>query len=483
MSSDFVFVDIEPDSDQPIVDGISFSRLSKEWNAVKIDFKDPDNQIHDSSINFWDKLLTIYHELEQIDKTSALSFSQNCITDIHNMLLDSQYKRSKGLLFSFFISFMKIKKCTFLDIDKDCAISILNSLFLCYKDIQPIFLNDFLDVFKADEIEDKDGNYPFLLFLIKSYPNDDLIAENSRTIIKQIIIQNKPILNYFLGVLLNSFVDLFCFFSDISPTILDDSHPSKLCKYIDTIFCQIENDIENQSELLDNYSSKLTEKLLENLKKSPSLIQFETIRFFFTSIHHTKTISTLIQYIIRSDSVFSQNIESWFTKWTVKTLNLFSTMLDIRSSALQTAFFYLDDLDHNASIFDFPDYPTNFITKPERKLHTMLSVDDLAIYQTINNQLPNPLNHVISVFQLISSVFSMFWDLPLQTNELLITVIEKIAGCGNEYTNAYCFTPGKGIYAQTQILIFEAKEPDKELKNLMANFILTMKGILRGLDI
>ena len=176
MSSDFVFIDKDPISDQPIIDGISLNRLCKEWNAVKVDIKEPENQIKDSSISVWDKLLTIYDELEQINKDSAIYFSQSCINDVRSMLHDSQYQRSKELIYSFFISFMKIKNCTFLDIDKNCAISILNSLIPSYKDIKPDFLSDFLNVFKADEIEDDHANTPFYTFLIKSYPNNDLIG-------------------------------------------------------------------------------------------------------------------------------------------------------------------------------------------------------------------------------------------------------------------------------------------------------------------
>lgn len=79
MSSDFVFVELVPNSDQPIIDSISLNRFNQEWNAVKIDIKEPENQIKNSSIAVLDKLLSIYNELEQIDEDSAKKiFSKLC---------------------------------------------------------------------------------------------------------------------------------------------------------------------------------------------------------------------------------------------------------------------------------------------------------------------------------------------------------------------------------------------------------------------
>ena len=178
MSSDFVFVELVPNSDQPIIDGISLNRLNQEWNAVKIDIKEPENQIKNSSIAVLDKLLLIYNELEQIDEDSAKKFSQNCVSDVQEMLKDIQYQRSKEHIYSFIIFFMKIKKCTFLDIDKTCAISILNSLIPGYQYILPEFIDD-------------QGNPPFYTFLVDSYSNNDKIGSKVRSILIQIISEKK----------------------------------------------------------------------------------------------------------------------------------------------------------------------------------------------------------------------------------------------------------------------------------------------------
>lgn len=86
---------------------------------------------------------------------------------------------------------MKIKKCTFLDIDKTCAISILNSLIPGYQYILPEFIDDFLNVLKADEIEDDQGNPPFYTFLVDSYSNNDKIGSKVRSILIQIISEKK----------------------------------------------------------------------------------------------------------------------------------------------------------------------------------------------------------------------------------------------------------------------------------------------------
>lgn len=480
MSSDFVFVEIVPNSDHPIADGITLNRLNKEWNAVKIDIKEPENQIKDSSIAVWDKLLSIYNELEQIDKDSATNFSQNCVNDVKQMLQDNQYHQSKELIYSFIISFMKIKNCTFLDIDKNCSISIINSLLDSYKDIQPDFIDDFLNVLKANEIEDEQGKLPFYIFLIKSYTRNDNIGEKVRSILIQIISEQKHNLKYLLNVLLDDIVELFCLFSDLSPTIFDNSHPLTLCRFIDTVFSLIENGYHN--ELIDKYTLNLQKKLIENLDEFPPLIQFETITFFLKSIHHIKTTSIFIQYITKNDSVFTRNIHSWLKKWTMKTLFLFSTMIDLRSSALFKAFFYIDD-ENSTQLFSFPDYSSDLIQKVERRPLTILSIDDFSVYQTINTELPTASDHVVSILQLISSLFSQFWILPFQTVESLLEVIEKVASIGNESAKAFCFTPGKGIYEQTQILLKEANDEDKERKNLLANFIITMKEILRNLEI
>lgn len=202
---------------------------------------------------------------------------------------------------------------------------------------------------------------------------------------------------------------------------------------------------------------------------------FNSKRSTFSSIHHTKTTSLFIQYLIKNDSVFSQNVHSWIKKWTQKTLFLIGTMIDLRSSALLNAFFFFDVEKSCHSNFEFPSYSTEFIQKVGGKSLTIFSIDDFSVYQTINTELPDSKDRAVPVPQLILSLFSMFWDLPSQTCEILIEVIEKIASCGNECTKAFCFTQGKGIYEQTQILLSEAANADKERKNLLANFILTMK--------
>lgn len=92
--------------------------------------------------------------------------------------------------------------------------------------------------------------------------------------------------------------------------MFDNSHPATLCRFIDTIFSLIETKIENRIELIESYTLKLQKKLIKKLSDLPPLIQFETINFFLNSIHHTKTTSLFIQYLIKNDSVFSQNVHS-----------------------------------------------------------------------------------------------------------------------------------------------------------------------------
>lgn len=148
-------------------------------------------------------------------------------------------------------------------------------------------------------------------------------------------------------------------------------------------------------------------------------------------------------------------------------------------SATQRVFYF--DLENSDQDLAFPDYSAGFIQKVEKRPLTILSIDDFTVYQTINNELPDSSDHAVPVLYLVLSLFASFWSLPVKTIEILIELIEKIASCGNRSTNAFCFTPGKGIYEQTRFLLTENENADKERKNLLANFILTMKEILRNL--
>ncbi|OHS97890.1 hypothetical protein TRFO_35826 [Tritrichomonas foetus] len=479
MSGDFVFVDFDEDLETPIIEGVSLSRLQKEWDAVKIDLQSP---IYGYPLSnpIWCNLLTIYQKLLSQNKKEADEFQFHCLSEIRFMLKDQKYKKGQGSIFSFFIDFVSTLNCTFLDIDGEIIESILKSLNSAYKLLNPQLLLIFLDPYCADEIQDVHGDFPFLQFLIKAYPNNDEISLIARKVILIILKKKRYSAENLIPLLFDSFVDLFCFFSKISPTIYEKSAPFELFKFINTSLCYVNQGTPKSFESIDNYCYNVSHELLDNLKNEPATIQFRTFLLFLTQLHHNPTISVFIHYMLKENGIFGKNIENWVKTWTLDSLKMISAMIDLRSTALQTAFFYSENLNRNASIFGFPDPPSEFILKQERK--NFSTIEDFSIYQQQNNELPMPLDHVKSLFEIILTLFSMFWTLPLETDELLMKIIKCIAGSKTDGGMTFCYTPGTGIYAQTQVLLEEMMNynSDKERRALLGNFVLSMHRIFRA---
>lgn len=481
MSSDFIVVGIDSENN-PILDDTSPERLESEWNAIKMDLRDPKFAIES---NFYTNFLHIIEEVAKRDEESIKTFLQKFASDINSLLQDKSCNLRKSLIFAFFVDIMEQLHYSFFDIsDKSIVLSILNLLFLSYNDITPHIFITFVEVLKADEIIDENNFPPFYIFLIKSYPNDDKIGEISRDFLLNILKKNPPTINLLIPSLFQSFIYLFCFFSDIAPTIFDTSHPINLCKFINQIFniCE-ELNFEFYQNFLNTYCINLSQTLFPNIETLSSITQFKAMYFFLSQIHHIPTLSVIINYIIQKDSVFSRNIDSWLENWTSETLKLLSAMLDLRSYAIQTAFFYLENIDQNASLFSFPEkFPPKSLPKWEKKSNSYIK-STYAKYKIVNEKLPMPSDHVISLFTLISDLFQSYWELSIETDELLIAVIEKIAACGNEYSNAFCFIHGKGIYSLTQMIVMKMTNADKDHKVLLSSFIGTMHGIFQSLNI
>ena len=474
MSGDFVIVELDENSDTPIIDEYSLNRLNKEWEVVKVDFSS--KKVDPST---WSNIKLIYKNLSQINKKDSDKFLNQCLSEINDLLKSNENKKSNGVILNFFVDFFASTGIKLYEIPNDKVNSILWSLNLCSNYLNKQILIRLLDPLDADECEDEKGLFPFLHFLVKSYFATNEVGILAQTAIQRIFKEQRNSKETLEEMLFDSFKNLFSFVSYSSPIISYNEYFSQLFAFLFSVFEEFH---ENKKV---KFRKWLKKHLIGKLSNFSSIIQFKTFFILIACMKNNPFLPSIMEYIIAPNNIFANNIESWLYENTFESLNIIKVLLHTKSKAILTAYFYSEDIGKNADLRGFPEVPKEYVPALTRDQKLITKIDEKVKSltrpkQDLYSQLQS--NHIKTLFGVILDLYSRFFDIPIQIAKQILIIIETIAAIGNADGITFCFTPGIGIYYRTYILLEDSKQnEDLKKMNILAKFILTMRKILNAL--
>lgn len=435
------------------------NKLFEIWETIKnkipikknIDYKKFSKKLKSSIIRreeteiFIDKF---FDDILEMLKEKSLSIYQNKI-----LYIFSDFLSSLGKPLEFY--------------PKEKTIEVLNLLYMVNPNGDCCFLDLLLEPLCADDIvSNKTHRRPFIDFLINTYADDTFFSKASQKIILLMLKHHRNSTNYLILSLNSSFLDLFNFFSSISPTLYDNNSAVKLLEFSINVLTIRTFQMNYMYVINDNFCS-----LLQMLfKMTPSYMNLKTVSILFSKLKQKSILSTLVNLVIDPNSYFAQNISAWLMNHTSDTLKLLISMLNIRSGAVKSAYFYLDDSE--------PILLTYF-PKLEKKADSFV-YNPYSLLKTNDIELPEFSNHVISVLPLILDLFSKFWSSSIETDELLLNFIKRFASIKNDDSMTFCFIAGKNISKLTDDLLEQMDSTEQEKSVLIQKFVNSMNCILKG---
>lgn len=470
MSDDFVFVDFD-ENQMVVVDDISIKRLKTEWKAVKVALKEP---IMPLSPSLWKVFISV---LKQMNESDTKKFLADCMKDIVEMMNSDNLKLVRHFLFHLFIDIVMLNPRPFSMLPNEWIIPILSHLPFFISSADTELLDGFLEPFAADEICDSTtGTRPFLQFLVKAlFSSDVSVSKLAKFFITEIISSKRPSSRYLLPLLLEVFIEYLLFCSDVSPTFFDGCVLSDLLRYCNNVLTFV-----TDRALLDVFHSRIRCEVCKTIAAAKPYVQFKTYQLFVMEMHHYSTMSIIIQDLVSPNGAFARNIQSWIHLWTRDTLKMLRSMLDLRCAAVNSAFFYDSDMDTHCKTYGFPMIPPGRNSANRKYFELALDAEVFMSYRNVNQELPETVPHVISVFPLIADLFTKLWTLPVDTVDVLFDLIERIAGVGSKTCYSFCFTPGKGLCFETSKLLIDESHRDEKTYDLFMTFVITMNRILKA---
>ena len=476
MNDDFIFIETPDDSDLPLIDSMTYTRLIKEWDAVIIELDSAQNILNNE---VWKNIFNIYSSLIFHDKDHCYEFIENCLIDLDQRI----FKFLKNELYNLLNLFIDILNLFNMPLNILKKINILNFLnilptlsdkynFLILKlleiSLEPLSLDDIYDF--------NNNNYPFLNFLLKSFDSSTNLSLNIRKLIDEMIKTSRESLKIFLPLFFKKISTLFVLFSQISPSIYHNSLPNIIIHWISYSILTIHEPV-----IINLFLNYIENNLLIPLRNYSDYNQFKTIYFFLSELQHNPTLTLFIKEIINPNNYFALKCEKWSIKWTFEFLKLISIFLDTRCQALRDGFFYNLNVDLMNHLYSFPNLPlTSSLSNEELKIDESLQKADLySLYSTINHELPLYSPHIFTFLPFLLSIYESFWSLPIEIAELLTSIFEKIASTNSFQSYSFCFLQGYNLYSKTSLLLKDFDKIDKNLQRIMRNFLIIMNKILK----
>jgi len=475
MSDDFIFIEQTEDSDLPIIDGITYTRLLKEWEAVLIDLDSSQRQI---TPNVWKNVLTLFSSFYSQDEHKSMDFLIRSFGDLNQRLEKASSKNLINHIVNIFCDILcAFNKPLFFIEAKYLEIFFESLPFHQLRDLQSLlcFLSKSLEPFCADEIPGMDGFYPFIGFLLGSFDSDNEISLQIRRIIETIISTSRKSLSIFLPMFFEKIIDTIISICLISPTIYEGSFPITLLTWISDVLCRI------PPKLTQSYNKMISTFLLPEIVGFPEPIRFYSIFILFAHYRHYSSLSDIVKELILPDGVFSSNMKKWSIDYTHDFLRLLMHILNLRCGALLDAFFFHNSTDMISQFFGFPDLPLSASASPE-ELHiddNLPSAELYLPYLAKNSEMEMNSPKVYSILPFLLGILDGFWSLPSETAYLVTGIIERFAATCSKHAYYFCFSSGTNVYSRVSTILRDYDNGEKSLQRILRSFVIVMKRILR----
>ena len=474
MTSDFIFIE-EVEGGDPIVDGITPSRLENEWNGIIIELKCPQITI---TKELWANLLVIYKSLYLQNSEKCIEMLQSFIKDLSQLIQNLQFISQYGNITALFYDLLYLYNQPLLSLNTESILPFFKNLptlsILCEEETTN-FLDSALDPFGADDLLDND-TIPFIDFLLDGFSSFTKLSEKIRNVIQDIINDGKrDSFSYFLPKFVTKCIELIREIIYISPTIFINSDVINLLKW--TIY----NIYQTHNQGYINIFNTLFDEVLNELKDQSDNIIFYSCLAFFKCINSYQFLSIFYDKIMNPDYIFIQRVTNdWTVSYPTELLEMINCMISSKSTALLNAFFFVPNFDRSAQFYSFPLLPVQFSPENDKsiKYEDLPKPESYHIFSEFNQELPTVSPHRISLLPFLESMMEIFWSFTAETENLLVDTIVKFAATNTRQAYYFCFTQGKFIYSQVakQMQLLDKAEPEK--RKVFCLFVRMMTMIL-----
>jgi hypothetical protein len=465
---------VELDGGGPVIEPITLSHLHTEWRATKIELSSAHQPGPGSA---WSKVLRLYLVLRTKGKLQAEGIINVLFSDLAEMMVDPTYSRVHHFLFSVYYDLYRVENIPLIGYAAQFVLPPLIALPEIVSKIDPDSLDPFVEQFSADLVIDSSHRSPFLDFLVRSYTyTANSVGQKCRTLILQILNDPGPRESALRlkGMLIESFIKLFVFIAKISPTVHSNSQLLEIFKFANRVLMFI-----REPELIEKFTTEISQKVIAMLRNFSDHLQLISFTLFLANVTMPATLSLFIESIVDINGVFRLKFERWRENWALDTLKLISAMLETRSSAIRSAFFFstAPDSVNSSPVYCFVSDP---IPRPGRKVVTELLFDRQTIdrYRIEISELPGRRPQIVSLLDFLLHMFEKLWALPMETAPVLLSTIVKVAALGTRSVYDFCFTQGGKLFSVAGRLMLERDGHSQDVRDLLASFVLTMKQII-----
>ena len=477
MTSDFIFIE-EVEGGDPIVDGITPTRLESEWKGVVIELKSPQIQI---TSKLWENLIEIYKSLQLQNPNKCIEMLQTFLQELSKMLYHVQYINQYGNITSLYYDLLKLYSMPLINLNKDYLLPFFKKLpelsILCPEDTIH-FLDLSLEPYCCDDIiDDNDNSLPFIDFLIDGFTSFSPISEKIRALIEKMINDGqRDSFSYFLPKFVEKCIDVIQQIMSISPTIFIDNTIKNLLTWMTNIIYQTKS-----KGAITDFNSLFAEKVMKLFDTESDNIIFYSCFALFTSLNSYQCMYIFISKILEENSFFISKVHNeWVFTYPQELLELINVMISLRCSAIMNAFFFVPNMDKTYHLYGFPSIPVQYAPGNDKSINydDMPSPESYRLFSNFNQELPTLSPHRVSLLDYIVNMFESFWKLSVKDEELLTEIIEKLVGSSTPHAYYFCFTQGKFIYAQVAKNLPNLDKCEPEKREVFCRFVRMMNILI-----
>jgi hypothetical protein len=464
---------VELDDGVPVVESVTLSHLNIEWRAAKVElasFQDPGPK------SAWAKVLRLYLLLRAKNKLQAEGILNIFFSDLAEMMVDPGYSRVRHLLFSIYADLYRVEMIPLAGYASQFVLPPLTALPEILSQIDPETLDPFVEHFSADLFVDASHQSPFLDFLVQSYTyTANAVGQKSRALILQILNDPGPRESapHLKVMLIDAFINLFILIANISPTVHEDSQLLEIFRFANHALMFI-----RERELIGKFTMAISQKVILPLLQAPTHFQLISFTIFLANVTMPTTLSLFIESIVDLNGVFRLRFECWKEVWPLDTLRLTSALLDTRSSAIRSAFFWspVPDAVGCSPVYCFV---RDAAPRPRKKaVKPLFDKEMINRYRIAKPELPRRRPQVVSLFDFLLSMFRKLWTLQIEMMTVLLSTIVKMAALGTRSVYDFCFTQGGPLFSVAFQLMRERNTRGQDVRDIFASFIVTMKQII-----